>query len=430
MPETMRPAAPTQLTVVLVLDHAFVSGGQSKVAFDSALGLKQHGHEPIVFAAVGPIDPALTAAGIRVVCLDQSDLVGNPSKAAAAVQGIWNHHAEVALGTLLATLPKGRTVVHVHGWAKALSPSIARSIRASGVPAVYTMHEYFLLCPNGGFFNYQKQAACPLTPLSAQCWATHCDSRTYARKLWRNVRQTVMERVAHLPEVFSDIICISRFQEAAIGRHLPKGARTHLISNPIAAEDLGPKPEPAQGDIIFVGRISPEKGTFLFAEAARKLGRVPVFVGDGPVAGELRARYPEARVLGWQSHEDARAHMRAARAMVFPSLWYEGQPLTVLEAKSLGTPVIISDGCAGRDDIADDAAGLWFRNGDADNLALAIDRLSDDATARRLSNGAYASFWADPPTLDRHVAAIVAIYRRLTAGAADADTLDVATRAA
>ena len=132
---------------------------------------------------------------------------------------------------------------------------------------------------------------------------------------------------------------------------------------------------------------------------------------------ELRQRYPEARLLGWQTHEAARMLIRNARAMVFPSLWYEGQPLTVLEAKSLGTPVIISDGCAGRDDIADNEAGYWFRSGDADNLASAIERVSDDATVRRLSLGAYQGFWVDPPTLDRHVAAIVSIYRGLTAAA-------------
>ena len=410
----MQANSDAPLIVVLVLDHAFISGGQSKVAFDSAIGLKHHGHKPIVFAAVGPVDPELERAGIRVVCLDQSDLVGNPSKGAAAVQGIWNRHAAEELGTLLATLPADRTVVHVHGWAKALSASIARPIAASKLPAVYTMHEYFLLCPNGGFYNYQAQHACPLDPLSFQCWATHCDSRNYARKLWRNLRQTVMERVAHLPDIFSDIICISRFQQTAIARHLPPQSRLHLISNPITAVDLGPKLDPAGGEVIFVGRISPEKGPFLFAEAARKLGRVPVFVGDGPVAGALQEQYPEARILGWQDHESVHRLMREARAMVFPSLWYEGQPLTVLEGKSLGTPVIISDGCAGRDDIEDDVAGLWFRSGDADNLALAIDRLADDATAVRLSRGAYERFWSDPPTLDRHVAAIVEVYRALT----------------
>jgi glycosyltransferase involved in cell wall biosynthesis len=403
------------LTIVLCLDHAFVSGGQAKVAFDSAIGLKQAGHRPIVFAAAGHVDEALTAAGVEVVCLGQSDLLGNPSRIAAAVQGTWNRRAAEALGRLLARVRSDRTIVHVHGWAKALSPSIAAPIANSGLPAVYTIHEYFLFCPNGGFYNYQKGHACPLEPLSAACWATHCDSRNYARKLWRNARLTLARDMAHLPEVFSDYIAISRFQIDVVGKRLPAASRLHLVSNPIDVPDLGPKPSPSQGDAIFVGRLSAEKGPFLFAEAARRAGIVPTYVGDGPAAAELRAKYPEARLLGWQGGPAVREAIRAARALVFPSLWYEGQPLTVLEAKGLGTPVIVSDGCAGREEIGNATSGLWFRGGEVEDLTRALIQVRDDDLIGRLSLGAYTQFWSDPPTLARHVERITAIYEGMLA---------------
>ncbi|MBV9393434.1 MAG: glycosyltransferase family 4 protein [Methylobacteriaceae bacterium] len=404
------------LTIVLCLDHAFVSGGQAKVAFDSAIGLKQEGHRPIVFAAAGPVDERLTAAGVEVVCLGQSDLLGNPSRVAAAVQGTWNKPAAEALARLLSGLPPERTIVHVHGWAKALSPSIAVPIARSGLPAVYTIHEYFLFCPNGGFYNYQRGHTCPLEPLSAACWATHCDSQNYPRKLWRNARLTLARDVAHLPEAFSDYIAISKFQLDVVGRRLAPGTRTHLISNPIDVPDLGPKASPAEGDVIFVGRISAEKGPFLFAEAARRASIIPTYIGDGPAAADLRARYPEARLLGWQSGLLVREAIRAARALVFPSLWYEGQPLTVLEAKGLGTPVIVADGCAGREEIEDGVSGLWFKAGDADSLATAISAVRDDALVSRLSPAAYADFWSDPPTLRRHVERITAVYSSMLGG--------------
>jgi glycosyltransferase involved in cell wall biosynthesis len=403
------------LTIVLCLDHAFVSGGQAKVAFDSAIGLKQAGHRPILFAAAGPVDETLKAAGVEVVCLGQSDLLGNPSRLAAAVQGTWNKPAAVALARSLSGLPPERTIVHVHGWAKALSPSIAVPIARSGLPAVYTIHEYFLFCPNGGFYNYQRGHTCHLEPLSAACWATHCDSQNYPRKLWRNARLTLARDIARLPEVFSDYIAISRFQLDVVGRRLPPGSRTHLISNPIDVPELGPKPSPAQGDVIFVGRISAEKGPFLFAEAARRASIIPTYVGDGPAAAELRAKYPEARLLGWQSGPVVRDAIRAARALVFPSLWYEGQPLTVLEAKGLGTPVIVADGCAGREEVEDGVSGLWFKGGDAEDLALRLNEIRDDTLVSRLSAAAYANFWSDAPTLARHVERISAVYHSMLA---------------
>jgi len=410
--DTPLPTA-TPLTIIIVLDHASVTGGQAKVAFDSARGLKRAGHNPIVFAACGPIDADLEREEIEIVCLGQTDILNNPSRLDAAINGLWNRDAARALGHLLARVPRGNSIVHVHGWAKALSPSIAGAIKASGLPAAYTMHEYFLFCPNGGFFNYQASAACALEPMSAKCLATHCDSRSYPQKLWRSARHAAMRHVARMPEAFDDFIAISNYQRGIVEHRLPRRAALHSISNPIDAEDLGPKTDPCSGDIIFVGRIAGEKGPLLFAEAARAAGVIPVFVGDGPLRGQLAAAYPEARILGWKSAGEVRTLMRGARALVFPSLWHEGQPLTVMEAKALGTPVIVSDGCAGREEIADGISGLWFPSGDVAALTRALTRIRDDGLAQALSLGAYQSFWSNPPTLDSHVEALQRLYREM-----------------
>ena len=410
------PADP--LTIVICLDHASVTGGQAKVAFDSAVGLKAAGHRPIVFAAAGPVDPLLRDNRIETVCLGQTDLLGASSKLEAAAQGVWNTAARRELANLLAGMPPGRTIVHVHGWAKALSPSIAPAIRASGLPAIFTLHDYFLFCPTGGFYDYNAHELCERRPLGFSCLVTNCDAVSYPRKVWRSARLAMANGVVGLRDIFSDFICISNVQREIIAPYLPKGRRMHAISNPVAAEDLGPKVDPASGEIVFVGRISPEKGPLLFAEAARKIGMRPTFVGDGPAAAELREKYPEARILGWRTPEEARSALRAARALVFPSRWYEGQPLTVLEAKASGTPVIVSDVCAGREEIEDGKTGLWFKSGDAADLARALKAMQDDTTARRMSNAAHAAYWRDPPTLQRHVERLEKAYRGMLAGAA------------
>jgi glycosyltransferase involved in cell wall biosynthesis len=400
------------LTVAICLDHASVTGGQSMVAFDSARGLKAAGHRPIVFAAAGPVDPSLEAAGVEVVCLGQHDILDNPSRARAAIQGLWNRPAARALAGLLANLPRERTLVHVHGWAKALSPAIAVPIARSGLPAVATLHEYFQFCPNGGFFDYPAGRPCAREPMSFACVTCNCDSRSYAQKLWRCARHVGMRQIADLPAVFDDYILISKFQREIVAARLPAAARLHEVSNPIDAADLGAKSEPASGDVVFVGRIASEKGPLLFAEAARRAGLAPVFIGDGPIAGQLAAAYPEARILGWKPKTEVLARMRAARALVFPSLWYEGQPLTVMEAKAMGTPVVVSDGCAGREEIEDGVAGLWFANGQPEALARALGRLKDDALTAKLSAGAYHAYWSNPPTLKRHVQAILGVYEQ------------------
>jgi glycosyltransferase involved in cell wall biosynthesis len=395
--------------LVLVVDHAFINGGQAKVALDSALGLRARGHSVTVFAAVGPADPRLEAAGIRVVCLGQDDIGTTTNKLAFAAQAIWNRPAARRLATALQGLDPRDTVVHVHAFAKALSPSIGRSLAASGLALLYTMHEFFLVCPNGGFYEYPAARICHRTPMSLGCLSTNCDARSYPRKLLRVVRHLGLEHVAGLKALFPHIVTLSALQERVVAPHLPSATRFHRVDNPIAV-DKAPLRSGPPGEFLFVGRISTEKGAPIFAEAARRAGIRPVFVGDGPARADLSARYPEAVMLGWRDEAGVQALMRQARALVFPSVWYEGQPLTVYEALACGAPVIVSDACAGREAVEDGETGFWFRSGDPDSLAAHLVRLSDDALAERMSRAAYERYWASPLTSDAHLDRLMQVY--------------------
>ena len=398
--------------IVVVADHAYVNGGQSKVAIESARGLAARGHAVTYFAAVGPADATLAAAGVAVVCTGQGD-INTTSPVRFLFQTLWNARAAARLGELLASCDPRDTVVHVHAWAKAVSPSIGPVLAACGLPCIYTIHEYFLMCPNGGFYDYQQHEVCRRVPNSLSCLVTNCDSRSYAHKLARVARAGLVA-AGGLARAFPDIIMISALQEANARPFLDPGIRLHRVDNPIDVEDRGPKPAPGQ-DFIFVGRVSPEKGVAHFCDAARQAGVKPVIVGDGEQRGELEQAYPEASFLGWKSPGEVRDLMRAARVLVFPSIWYEGQPLTIFEALAQGTPVIVSDICAGREAVEHGHNGLWFRSGDAKDLAAALRALSDEATAVRMTQDAYRRYWANPLSLARHVDRVEGIYRDLLA---------------
>lgn len=79
----------------------------------------------------------------------------------------------------------------------------------------------------------------------------------------------------------------------------------------------------------------------------------------------------------------------------------------------MGTPVIVSDACAGREAVEDGVTGLWFESGDAASLADAMTRLKDDALVARLSAQAYDAYWRAPATLDRHIEETLKVYDRM-----------------
>lgn len=404
------------MNVVVVNDFAHVNGGAAQVALSSASALAERGHDVTLFAAVSASSAQAQRGAMKVVCTHQHDIASDPSRTRAALQGLWNLTAQRAMGELLAGLDPRDTVVHFHGWTKALSSSVIHESLSRGYRAVTTLHEYFSACPNGGFFNYQQQAICPLVPLSAACVTTHCDSRSYAQKLWRVGRQVVQRGPGDFPGSMRHFISVTEFSAAILRRYLPADAAIYAVPNPIDVPHIGRAAVEDGGGFVYVGRLSPEKGCLLLARACSSLGVPLTFVGEGPLRDAILSIYPAARFTGWLSPEDVRSEIRRARALVLPSLWYETQGLVVNEAAALGVPAIVPDNCAARESVLDGVTGLWFRTANESDLKVKLDCLGRDSLlAAAMGKAAYQRFWDEPPTLERHVHELEKVYRQVLA---------------
>ncbi|HEX3730235.1 MAG TPA: glycosyltransferase family 4 protein, partial [Opitutaceae bacterium] len=325
--------------------------------------------------------------------------------------------AERALRGLLAAKDPARTVVHVHTWAKALSPYAPAAAAALGFPLVVTLHDFFIACPSGGFFVHPSGELCRRTPLSASCLACNCDRRNYAHKLWRCARTLLQNRRLRLPERAAFFIGVSDFSLRVLRPHLPPGARTRIVRNPVECERGQPAPAGENRAFVFIGRFEREKGVTLFAEAARAAGAEAVFIGDGPLRGEARRLCPGGTFTGWLPPAEIRRHLARARALVFPPLWYETLGLVAIEAAAAGVPAIVSDQCAATDYVREGVTGLHFARGSAASLVERMNRLAaDDALAARLGRAAYDWYWGDPWTAGRHAAELEGIYEELLGG--------------
>jgi glycosyltransferase involved in cell wall biosynthesis len=247
--------------------------------------------------------------------------------------------------------------------------------------------------------------------MGVKCITANCDPRSRVQKVYRVARQAVANRFAQIPTGIQFFICVSAYSRDVAARHL--GASTIFdVRNPIEAYHGPPSDAGRNTEFVYVGRISREKGTDIFARASR-LANVPAtFVGDGPFRDITLETAPDAAYTGWLSRNAVRSRLRKARALILPSRWYEASPLVVPEAASLGIPAIVSDGCAAVDAIVDGVTGLKFRSGDARDLAAKMTALTPEL-ASVMGRAAYDRFWSDPPLMAKHVETLNRVYARI-----------------
>ena len=331
--------------VVIVNDFAYIQGGASKVAIDTANVLSRKGLRVLFFTG----DMNLTTKkvldkNIEIISTNQGEALRDSNKLRGIKNGLYNGKAKRQFKKVLNELNPEETIIHVHGWTKCLSSSVFKAAFNMKFKTVLTLHDYFTACPNGGFFNYKRNEICHLCPMSMKCVSTNCDSRNYGFKVFRVVRQLIQNKIVGLPRKIRYVIYLSDLQWSVLSSNFKKLLKAQKLLNPITSQPLDKKNKSNKGKYyLYVGRLSQEKGIKVFCEGFSQLGLPAVVVGDGPLLEELSKKYKTIDFVGWKNSSDIKKYMQEAKALVFPSLWYEAQPLVPIEAESVGLTCILSD---------------------------------------------------------------------------------------
>jgi glycosyltransferase involved in cell wall biosynthesis len=153
----------------------------------------------------------------------------------------------------------------------------------------------------------------------------------------------------------------------------------------IREETYHPATGPGQG-FLYLGRLSKEKGVMTLLDALESTPGVRLRIaGAGPLAIPLQDRVTRdklpVRFLGQISGEALHDAIRAARAVIVPSEWYENQPFAILEAFALGVPVIGTAIGGIPELVTDGETGRLVPPGDPRELANAIQALDSDPDA-------------------------------------------------
>ncbi len=342
--------------IVIIADETQITNGGADVAVNTAYQMAQKGFNVYYFSATGekidrPDEKLLSSPNIRIVALGQYPIKDNPNILKAMYQGFYNFKAAKALKALLRTLNRDETVVHVHAYVKILSPSVLKAVIDMNFKMFITVHDYLLACPCSFLYNYPEQHVCELEPMSLKCLLSRCDRRHYYHKVWKFFRNVIQNKilvtthgVGHVGYIF-----ISDFSKRQLLRRIPSLKNQFFLNNPInVGERFRIHAEDNQA-FLFVGRLSAEKGIREFCRAVHETCAQGLVIGEGEPRAELQAKYPEITFTGWLNKPQILEHFRETRCLVFPSLCYEVSPLTPVEARAYGIPVIASDCSAASD---------------------------------------------------------------------------------
>lgn len=399
------------MKIIILSDFAFINGGNAQVALNTAVDLAQKGYNITLFTAVGPIADFLkNISNLRVICLNQYDILSDPNRVRAIINGLWNFKARREFKILLKNFDIKDTIIHIHSCSKALSSSCIQIANKMGFKTIYHLHDYGIACPNMGFYNYKKDCICKKKAMSIQCLISDCDSRNYFHKIWRCIRQFIQIKIAKMPSQISAFIAVSNFSMNILRLYLKDEKNVYIIENKINGILDDKKIDVSKNkNIIFIGRLSPEKNPVILAKSTKMMDIPVIFIGSGQCEREIQEANKKAVITGWLDKTKMREYIEKARVLVLTSSWYETQGMVVAEVGKNGIPSIVPSNNAATDFVIHEYNGLIFKNKDINSLKYMINKILDDNFVKYLGNNVFNYYKQNENNVD-YIKKLITIY--------------------
>lgn len=304
-------------------------------------------------------------------------------------------------------------IAHFHNTFPLISPSAYAACRDNGVAVVQTLHNFRFICPGALLLrNGHPCESCVGTnlipALRYRCYrgslpATGALVWMLARNRWWGIYQNLVNRYIALTEFSA---------QRLIAGGLPKD-RISIKSN-----FLPDVTSPGAGDggyVVYVGRLSAEKGVRTLLEAWKYLPEVPLkILGDGPLKNELERSATAANLpiefLGFCDRAATASVVGRATIQIVPSICYEGFPMVVVEAYACGTPVIVSQ-IGSLDEIVEEGVtGIKFEPGNPRDLAAKVETFWGNAAWRSALRQSTREMFEKKYTEEKNFEALMAIY--------------------
>ena len=289
-------------------------------------------------------------------------------------------------------------IVHIHNTWFSLTPSVAYEARRAGVPVVMTLHNYRLSCSNGQFFRNGSECTDCLGGSAFNGLLHRCYQHSIAASALAAANTGIHRRLGTWVKNVDRFLCLSEFAKAIFVEMGIPEEKLHIRHNCVA--DPGERPVPASKSqqLAYFGRLGGEKGVRGLLEAwrlARLEGIELLVVGDGPEREALKAmRVPDVFITGPLEHQEVLETLCSVRCILLPSLWFEGEPMIVVEALAAGTPVLASNVGGIPELLGQGSAGWLTKAGDVGAWKRSLENLSHNVDIDAKSRAARDQYLA------------------------------------
>lgn len=330
--------------------------------------LKQHGHEVAVFAMDYPEN---------IETPWSKYFPQNMSKLMAFTRPFGSKEVRTKFNKLLDDFKPD--VVHLNNIHTQLSPVIAELAHKRGIKVVWTLHDYKLLCPRYDCLRNGTEI-CELcfNGDKSNCKNYKCmkGSRLASIIGYKEAVIWNRERLEACTNVF---ICPSRFMEEKMAQGKFDKKKLLTLCNFIDVDKCKKDEHGKENYYCYVGRLSHEKGVNTLLEAAKQLPYKLMVIGGGPLSDELKAKANDSKgsieFVGYKQWDEIKTLVGKARFTVIPSEWYENNPLSVIEAQCLGTPVLGANIGGIPELIDNEVTGMTFESRNVDDLTKKIEAM-------------------------------------------------------
>jgi len=276
-------------------------------------------------------------------------------------------------------------LVHAHSLSLQLSPLPLKAAADLNIPIVMTIHDFNYVCPRKWLIRKNGEICAP--GIGFRCFWSDCRSSKEGWIYFGYHGLRLLKILLHrrlLQRYVSLFVCPSKVLQKSVNRSW--GIRDSAWVPNFIHSHSRPDVRRPRTDLLYVGRLSPEKGieTLIssFPAVLRSFPDVHLkIIGGGPDEQRLKSLSKstglQSRIqfLGIVENQMIREHFKSALLSIIPSIWMENCPVTVIEAMAAGCPQVGSRRGGIEEMIVEGKTGCCFHPGDPQDLAEKIIRL-------------------------------------------------------